>query len=139
MIRGSKTWRKVIFVTWVVGLDSNFSGFLGFKNFFGESAAECEYAADFTDVHSYTSTLSTGTSKALTTDLFIDHHIHICLAKHTGTFWLTFLSTMTMLLLLHLPLGPEILTSERVKFSLNHHTHPTSYNGTVCLLMSFYN
>ena len=44
---GSKTWRKLVSVTWVVGLDSNFfGGVFGLLTFFGESAAECEYAAN---------------------------------------------------------------------------------------------
>ena len=44
-------WRKRVSVTWVVGLDSNFfGGVFGLLTFFGESAAECEYAANFTDV-----------------------------------------------------------------------------------------
>ena len=40
----SKTWRKRVSVTLVVGLDSNFFGV--FLTFCGESAAECEYAAN---------------------------------------------------------------------------------------------
>ena len=35
-----KTWRKLVPVTWVAGLDTNFLGV-----FLDESAAECEHAA----------------------------------------------------------------------------------------------
>ena len=44
----SKAWRKLVSVTWVVGQDSTtFLGCVLNFNFFDESAAECEYAANF--------------------------------------------------------------------------------------------
>ena len=47
MIGGSKMWSKLVSVTWVVGLGSNFfRGVFGLLAFFGESAAECEYAVN---------------------------------------------------------------------------------------------
>ena len=42
-------WRKLVSVTWIVRLDSNVFG--GVFGLIGESAAECEYAANFTNVN----------------------------------------------------------------------------------------
>ena len=40
------TLEKLVFVTWVVALASTFLGVFVDFNLFGESAAECEYAAN---------------------------------------------------------------------------------------------
>ena len=90
------TLEKLVFVTWVVALASTFLGVFVDFNLFGESAAECEYAANS---GKYAGQTAHVTENIFSTFLFIlvlsTFSIIFCLYPQIGLIFVNKLANLT--------------------------------------------